>query len=176
MLEAECINFFEQAHCAGYEDVPVTRAQSVEKGHGRIEERTVCVANDLSWLPQQQEWGFQSLVEIRSKRVSRKKVESSIRYYGSSRKAGATEFIHWIREHWGIESMHYVMDVVFGEDASLGDSGSSAENMALIRRLAKNIIQVMDPSRGITEARRCATFEPNYLRGLLGKVFIKSFS
>ncbi|KIC75852.1 hypothetical protein DB41_GZ00160 [Neochlamydia sp. TUME1] len=53
------------------------------------------------------------------------------------------------------------------------DVGFSAENMALIRRLAANIIRTMDSGRRIADARRNATYAPNYLRGLLGKVFIK---
>jgi predicted transposase YbfD/YdcC len=173
MLEAEVSNFFEQAHAIDYEDVAVTRATTVEKGHGRIEERTVCVTNDLEWLPQRESWHLQSLIEVRSQRIIADKVEQSIRYYGSSRRGTAEQFMHWIREHWSIESMHYVMDVVFEEDASLGDSGSSAENMSLIRRLAGNVIRMFDPNRGLTSARRCATYEPAYLRGLLGKVFVK---
>lgn len=44
-LEAEVHNFFEQAHALGYEDIPVTRATSSEKAHGRIEERSICVTN-----------------------------------------------------------------------------------------------------------------------------------
>jgi hypothetical protein len=41
------------------------------------------------------------------------------------------------------------MDVVFEEDAALGDSGASTENMALMRRLAANMIRTFDPHRGI---------------------------
>ncbi len=151
----------------------MTRAQTVEKGHGRIEERNVCVTNDLDWLPQREKWHLQSLIEVRSRRTMIGKVEESIRYYGSSRKGTADQFMHWIRGHWGIESMHYVMDVLFEEDASLGDSGESAENMSLIRRLAGNVIRMFDPNRGITNARRCATYEPAYLSGLLARVFVK---
>lgn len=173
MLEAECINFFEQAYVVNYDEVAVTRAITVEKDHGRIEERVVCVTNDLEWLPQKENWSLQSLIEIRTKRVVAGKEESSVRYYGSSRKGNADQFMSWIRGHWGIESMHYVMDVVFEEDASLGDIGYSAENMALIRRLAGNVIKMFDPKCGMTAARRCATYEPKYLRGLLAKVFVK---
>ncbi len=64
------------------------------------------------------------------------------------------------------------MDVVFKEDASLSDTGYSAENMSLIRRLAANIIRIVDPERGVADARRNATYEPKYLRGLLAKVFV----
>lgn len=172
-LEAEVRNFFEQAHSVDYEDVPVTRATAVEKGHGRIEERIVCVTNDLDWLPQQEPWHLQSLIEVRSQRILQGRVEQSIRYYGSSRRGTADQFMSWIRNHWSIESLHHVMDVVFEEDASQGDSGASAENMSLIRRLAGNVIQLFDPYREVTNARRCATYEPDYLRGLLGRVFVK---
>ncbi len=173
LLEAEVINFFNQAHSVEYEGVEASFSKTVEKGHGRIEERSVCVTNDLEWLPQREKWHLQSLVEVRGQRTIAGKVEKSIRYYGSSRKGNADEFMYWIRGHWGIESMHYVMDVVFKEDASLGDSGESAENMSLIRRLARNVIKMFDPNRGITSSRRCATHEPAYLKGLLGRVFVK---
>ncbi|KIC75848.1 Transposase, IS4 family protein [Neochlamydia sp. TUME1] len=53
------------------------------------------------------------------------------------------------------------------------DVGFSAGNMALIRRLATNIIRTFDSQRGRADARRSAAYAPNYLRGLLGKVFIK---
>ncbi|MCX6994657.1 MAG: hypothetical protein NTY13_02325 [Chlamydiae bacterium] len=35
--------------------------------------------------------------------------------------------MYWIQDHWSIESMHHVMDVVYQEDVSLGDSGESAK-------------------------------------------------
>jgi predicted transposase YbfD/YdcC len=174
-LEAEVHNFFEQANAINYEGVEgFTQVETHEKGHGRTERRCVSVVNELDWLPQREEWHLQSLIEVRSERVIGDKVELATRYYGSSRKADAKKFVVWVREHWGIENgLHYVMDVVFKEDASLSDVGHSAENMSLIRRLATNIISTFDPERGITDARRNATYEPNYLRGLLGKVFVK---
>lgn len=173
-LEAEVSNFFMQAKAVDYEEVEgVTRHETHEKGHGRTEHRTICVTNELDWLPQREEWHLQSLIEVRSERIIEGKIERAIRYYGSSRRANAQQFAKWIRGHWGIESMHHVMDVVFDEDASLSDVGYSAENMALIRRLASNLIKIFDPNRGIADARRNATFEPNYLRGLLGRIFVK---
>ena len=118
--------------------------------------------------------GLEALIEIRSERILKGKTEYSTRYYGASRIGNAEQFSKWIRGHWGIEnSLHYVMDVVFQEDASLANAGYSAENMSLLRRLAMNIVRVFDPDRGMADARRCAMYEPNYLRGLLAKVFIK---
>lgn len=173
ILEAEVSNFFEQAYEISYDEVGVTQAKRIEKNHGRLEKRCVCVTNDLDWLPQREKWHMQSLIEVRTERTMLGKEEKSTRYYGSSRKGNADQFMDWIRGHWGIESMHYIMDVVFKEDACQGDSGYSAENMALIRRLAGNVIKMFDGKCGATTARRCATHEPAYLRGLLAKVFVK---
>jgi predicted transposase YbfD/YdcC len=174
-LEAEIRNFFEQAEAVKYEGVEgFTKVETHGKGHGRKERRCVSVVNELDWLPQREEWRLQSIIEVRSERMIGGKLELATRYYGSSLKADAKKFAVWVREHWGIENrIHYVMDVIFREDASLSDVGYSAENMSLIRRLAANIIRTFDPERGIADARRNATHEPNYLRGLLGKIFIK---
>jgi predicted transposase YbfD/YdcC len=115
---------------------------------------------------------LKSLIEVRSERVTNHKIERGLLYYGSSRTGTPEQFANWIRGHWDIENgLHYVADVVFSEDASLVDTGYAAENMALFRRLAMNIIKTVDPKRGITDARRNATFEPNYLRGLISRLF-----
>lgn len=174
-LEAELHNFFEQAKDVNYEGVEgITQVEIHEKDHGRIESRWIAVVNELDWLPQKDEWHLQSLIEIRSERMVGEKLEQATRYYGSSKRADAKKFAKWIREHWSIEnSLHYVADVIFSEDASLSDVGYSAENMSLIRRLAMNVIRTFDPGRSIADARRNATYAPDYLRGLLGKMFVK---
>jgi len=171
-LEAEIVNFFEQARLNDYEEIDVTSCISKEKGHGRFEQRIVTATQKLDWLPQVEAWGIQTLVEVRSERRIAGSIEKATRYYASSRAANADEFAQWIRGHWSIENnLHYVLDVVFREDASLSDIGYSAENIALIRRLTMNIITLIDPNRGIANARRCATHDPRYLRGVLAKVF-----
>lgn len=174
LLEAKILNFFHQAHAVNFEGVNVSQVETKDEGHGRKEVRNIIVTQELEWLPQKHDWGLEALIEIRSERILKGKTEYSTRYYGASRIGNAEQFSKWIRGHWGIEnSLHYVMDVVFQEDASLANAGYSAENMSLLRRLAMNIVRVFDPDRGMADARRCAMYEPNYLRGLLAKVFIK---
>jgi len=68
--------------------------------------------------------------------------------------------------------LHWVLDVIFKEDEVQAKAGFIAENMAFFRRLSMNIIKTVDPDRGFATARKCCTFEPNYLRGILGKVFV----
>jgi predicted transposase YbfD/YdcC len=174
-FHAEAQNFFDQAHAADYEEVDVERhLPSPEKGHGRIEKRSICVCTAIDWLPQTATWpGLKTIVEVRSDRETKDKKTSEIRYYFSSRKATAKEFAEWTRGHWSIENpLHWVLDVIFKEDAAQANAGFIAENMALFRRVSMNIIKTVDPSRGFADARRCCTYEPNYLRGLLGKLFV----
>lgn len=173
-LEAEISNYFNQAHDINFDSEEFKCSTTVEKDHGRIETRHICVSHDLDWLPQNEEWNFKSIIEIRSERVVGDKIQNGILYYGSSRIGTPIQFGKWIRSHWGIEnSLNYVMDVVFEEDASLANTGHIAENMSLLRRLAMNVIKTFDPKRGITDARRNATYEPAYLSGLLSRLFMK---
>jgi predicted transposase YbfD/YdcC len=173
-LEAEINNFFNQAHAIHYQSEELKCHSTLEKGHGRIESRHICVTKDLDWLPQKEKWGLKSLIEVRSERVIGKKVENSIRYYGCSRCSTPQQFADWIRRHWSIENpLHYVVDVIFKEDASLTNVGHAAENISLLRRLTMNIVKTFDPKRGMADARRGATYEPKYLLGLLSRLFAK---
>lgn len=174
-LEAVVKNFFDQAYDVNYEGVEVTLDTTEGKGHGRSERREITATHDLDWRPQRAEWEVETLIEVRSERDVAGEVGRSIHYYVSSRRASAKNFSGWIRGHWSIENnLNHILDVIFEEDASMSDSGHSAENMALIRRLAMNVVRVLDPldpKRGMATARRSAMLEPRYLRGLLGRLF-----
>lgn len=173
-LEAEVHNFFSQAREINYESEEFKCHSTLDKGHGRIESRHICVVQDLDWLSQKEKWGLKSLIEVHSERVVGEKIENSTRYYGSSRCGSPQQFADWIREHWLIENpLHYVVDVVFKEDASVADVGHIAENMSIFRRLTMNIVKTFDPKRGMADARRGATYEPKYLLGLLSRLFSK---
>jgi len=174
-FHAEAQNFFNQARDVEYEEVDVERYISpLEKGHGRIERRSVCVCTALDWLPQAQTWpSLKAVIEVLSERDVGGKKTSELRYYFSSRKATAKEFAGWIRGHWSIKNpLHWVLDVVFKEDEGQAKAGFIAENMGFFRRLSMNIIKTVDPVRGFATARKCCTYESKYLRGILGKIFV----
>ncbi len=141
-FHAEAQNDFSQARDIEYDGVDVERhVLPPEKGHGRIEQRSIGVCTSLDWLPQAQIWpGLQTIIEIVSERTLKGKTTSETRYHFSSRKASAKEFAGWIRGHWSIENpLHWVLDVVFREDASQAKTGFTDENMALFRRSSMNI-------------------------------------
>lgn len=62
--------------------------------------------------------------------------------------------------------------MIFREDASQAKAGYIAENMAFFSRLSMNVIKKAGPGSGFADARRFCTYEPKYLRGILGKVFV----
>ena len=66
---------------------------------------------------------------------------STAHYYVTSYRGKAAELGRLIRGHWGIEnSQHWVLDVVFQEDQSRARLDNAAENLALLRRLAMNLM------------------------------------
>lgn len=53
----------------------------------------------------------------------------------------AKEYNYGIRAHWAVESMHYVKDVTFGEDASLIRTGNAPTNFSIVRNIAMNVLK-----------------------------------
>lgn len=74
-----------------------------------------------------------------------------------------------VRGHWGVEnSLHWVLDVVFGEDDSRARSGYAAENLAATRRLAVNLLrQDKTCKRSIKGKLLRAAIDPDYLKLIL---------
>ena len=168
--------YFDDACVANFEGIEHDFYYYTEEGHGREEKRTIQVACNLEeWLPQIDDWkGLKTAIEVVSERTVKGKIETCTQYYISSRIGSAQQFGYWIRRHWSIENnLHWVADVVFREDDATNKAGHSAENLTLVRRLVMNMVNLFDPSAGLAAARRFATHEPEYLKGLLIKVFTK---
>jgi len=113
----------------------------VDKGHGRLEQRTyVCLAV-TEWLDGIEAWqDLHSVVEV-TRRVSvNGKATEEVSYYISSLQEDTTMIAHTIRRHWRIENgQHWVLDVVYREDDSRIRAGDAPQNMALFRRFAFNL-------------------------------------
>ena len=77
-----------------------------------------------------------------------------------------------IRAHWGVEnSLHWVMDVVFGEDYSRIRAANGAENMSMIKHVALNTLQAAKPgfkkSMSIKRLRKNAGWNDSTLEAIL---------
>jgi len=114
-------------------------------GHGRIETRTCDIIDDLSLLEKRKDWkNIKSIVRITSQRIIKKTQKESIeqRYYITSLKADATKINNAIRNHWSVENnLHWNLDVVFKEDASLKKKGDSPMNFNIITKIALALIE-----------------------------------
>jgi predicted transposase YbfD/YdcC len=181
-LHAEAENYFSQAEDVGFtEDTYCTIATTLDKGHGRIEERRVCVVNNLDWLESRTEWsGIRSMVQVMSTRTCQGKESTEKRYYISSKEWSPQEAGAAIRSHWSIENhLHWSMDVIFGEDASQANTGHAAENLAMFRRMAQGLIKLdVGGTTGIAKRKREAAWDDTASLSILGHLFkggVKSF-
>ena len=81
-----------------------------------------------------------------------------------------------VRSHWGIENhLHWTMDVVFREDASQAATGHAAENLAVFRRMALNLIKadLGGGTRGVAKSRRKAAWDDDYAVCILSRIFVE---
>ena len=129
--------------------------ETVEKGHGRIETRRYSLSSDIGWLEQKPEWaGLSAVGRVESTRMVGDKTSVECRYYLCS-FIGLERFAEAVRGHWGIENgQHWVLDVQFGEDANRARRDHSAENLALVRRMAMNVIKHNGPSKDSLRRRK----------------------
>ena len=174
-LHAEAENFFMQAEDVGFaEDTYCITSTTLEKGHGRIEERKVVVTNNLDWLDLRGEWAdIKSMIQVISRRICQGKESIEKRYYISSKEWSPEEAGRAIRCHWSIENhLHWSMDVVFCEDLSLANTGHAAENLAMFRRMGQALIkQEVGGTIGIAKKRREAAWDDTTALRILGHLF-----
>jgi predicted transposase YbfD/YdcC len=171
ILHAEAANFFDQAIEAGAEESGCSYAKTVEKDHGRIEEREVWVTSNLDWLERVNEWdGLKSLICVESIRHEKGKTTTERRYYISSLSVEAGRMGEIIRLHWGIENkLHWHLDVSFNEDKSKIRAGNGAENFSLLKRCVLNLVKADATEKAsVSLKRRMAGWDPAYRLRLLG--------
>lgn len=131
--------------------------ESVEKGHGRIEQRQCFCIDIKNYLDHVSE-GFKDLktvAAIHSTREINGRVEEQTRYFISSLPCDARQIAHAVRTHWSIEnSLHWRLDVVFKEDDSRIRKDHAPENLAAIRRAALGLIKDrLPPKMTVKRAR-----------------------
>ena len=166
-------DMFEQSRRSGFSDLGYHFCETVEKGHGRIEKRRCWAVSEpehLGYMDERGEWAeLRSLAMIESERTENGKTSTQTRYYISSLPDDARKLLSGVRTHWGIEnSVHWVLDVAFGEDDSRVRTGHAAENFSVLRRMALNMLKHETTSQGGVAARRKrAGWDEDYLLKVL---------
>jgi len=144
--------------------------ETTDKGHGRVEVRRYWQTEQIQWFADREAWeGLRSVGVVEAWRTVHGKESVERRYYLSSLTAEAKRFGRAVRGHWGVENgLHWVLDVVFGEDQSRARSGCAAENLAATRRLAINLLR-RDKTckRSLKGKLMRAAIDPDYLKRIL---------
>jgi predicted transposase YbfD/YdcC len=74
---------------------------------------------------------------------------SETRYFLCSITADPEKFAHAVRKHWGIESMHWSLDVTFNEDSKRVRKENAPENLALLHKFAFNVLKLEKPVKEV---------------------------
>lgn len=171
----ELSRWFEQVRSNDFEGIEHSYHQITESGHGRIEIRQywsvpVC---QLGELPNQQQWsGLRSVGMVVCERRLWNKTTIEVRFYISSLEYNALVLAHAVRSHWGIEnSVHWILDVTFNEDASRIRKDNAPLNFSVLRRLSLNLLSRDTSVRGsIAMKRYRAALDDNYLAKIIATV------
>lgn len=171
-LHEDVVRVFGQAEAGQLRQVQHQQWERVEKDHGRLETRHYWLLTDpryLRYLDEEQAWtGLQGIGVVEAKRQIGPTVTRERRYYLCS-LTDVHDLARAVRGHWGIENgLHWVLDVAFREDDNRTRSGHSAQNLAVLRQLALNLLKRDQTTQCGTKTKRLkAGWDDNYLLQLL---------
>ena len=136
-----------------------TQDEQVDAGHGRIETRRATVCHDpADWVPSAARFPqLNRLIRIHATVVEKATGTRThdTRYYISSRRLTAAEANRAVRTHWAVENrLHWCLDVTFSEDACRVRTHHAAENLAVVRQFALNIVRAFQGDRRSLRRRR----------------------
>jgi len=177
-LHAEVAEAFIAARASAFADYAAAdhdHWRTVDKGHGRIETRRHWVIRDpeaIAYLNQGDAWaGLRAIGAVERERRIGAAVTVEVRHYLLSGAGDAATFGRAIRSHWGIENrVHWVLDVAFREDESRVRVGEGAENLAILRHFALNLLRQERTAKGgiATKRFRAALDQDDLLAVLAG--------
>lgn len=174
-LHQDVVDWFAWAQERDFRDVEHTYAQTVNKGHGRIEIRQCWALSDpraLEVLGHHEGWAkLTSLVMVQRERRHGDRSQTETAYFISSLPPDANRLLRAVRHHWRIEnSLHWVLDVIFHEDDARLRIGHGAENFAILRRMVLNLLRRHPVKLSLKRKRFKAALDTDFLFELLTQV------
>jgi len=139
--------------------------------HDRRERRRATVIRDTSLAETNKFPGIRALARVTSYRRPHGGTADKplVRYFLLSKYMPAKKLLSVVRSHWGIENqLHWLLDVVFDEDANRARKDNAPENLAILRRLALNIIRAHPANSSMRRKIKRAGWDDAFLLGMLG--------
>ncbi len=161
--------FAAEQKAAGFKDTVISRAETIDGDHGRIETRTTTVIHDVAWLQERHEWpGLKAIVMVESTREAGDKSEHETRFYITSLVLLAHLLGPIVRSHWAIEnSLHWVMDMVFRDDECRVRTDHAPANFTTIKHMAHNLIRKAPGKHSLRLRRKAAAWDDDFLASLV---------
>lgn len=173
LTHAAVETFWAEAEREDWRAVVHEHLVTTDAAHGRLETRRYWTTTDpdlVAYLTPDAAWpDLASVGMVQRERTTEDGTTRETSYYLSSLDGAVATFARAVRGHWSIENQqHWVLDMAFREDESRVRSGHGAENVAVIRRIALNLIRQDRATTGSVHSKRLkAAWDQNYLIRLL---------
>lgn len=161
--------FANEQKANDFKDTTVSRHETVDADHGRIETRRTTVIHDIDWLQERHRWpGLKAVVMVESERETSSRTETETRYYITSLTDPAEKLAAVIRQHWAIEnSLHWVMDMVFRDDECRISTGHAPANFTTVKHVAHNLMRRAPAKDSMRLKRKVAAWDDDFLVSLI---------
>jgi predicted transposase YbfD/YdcC len=160
-----------QRRFAVTEQADTFRAE-VETGHGRTERREAKVIADADLAKIHDFPGIRALAQVGARRhVEGKPEETTTRYFLLSQPMSAGALLQSVRTHWTIENqLHWVLDVAFDEDRARNRKDNGPQNIALLRKIALNLLRSHQDRASIRRKIKKAGWDDMFLLSILAQM------
>jgi predicted transposase YbfD/YdcC len=161
--------FVAEQKARDFKDTTVSRSETIDGDHGRIETRAITVIHDADWLQERHAWpGLKSVVMVESTRELSGKTERETRFYITSLVLLATQIGPLVRDHWAVEnSLHWVLDMVFRDDECRLRTDHAPANFTTLKHMALNLIRRAKTKDSIRLRRKVAAWDDEFLISLV---------
>ena len=161
--------FAAEQKANGFKDTKVSRHETVDGDHGRLETRTYTVIHEVDWIQERHDWpGLKGVVMVESTREIGDKIERETRFYITSLVWLANQIGPVIRSHWAVEnSLHWVMDMVFRDDECRVRTDHAPANFTTIKHIAHNLIRRAPGKDSLRLKRKVAAWDDDFLASLV---------
>jgi predicted transposase YbfD/YdcC len=145
------------------------RYETEDKGHGRREKRVYTLIYEPEGVDAEEAWKDLHVIgQCYRERTEGEKTTTEMVYFIGSRRLSARRYGQALRGHWGIEnSLHWQVDVTFGEDANREQGRIAGQNLAGLRRLALSLLRQHPSKKSMAQKRLSAAYNTDFLEEIL---------
>ncbi|MCF2941727.1 ISAs1 family transposase, partial [Paenibacillus alkaliterrae] len=151
---------------------------TLEKGHGRLERRTYWYTTDLDGIiDAKTDWAKLmgiGMVKREVTMIANPTLTTTETAYFIGSVDNVADFARAARKHWGVESMHWSLDVTFGDDHNKTLDKAAYHNLVIVKRMAFNVLKnetKIKPKMSKPNKRIVAAMDLAYRDHLISQAF-----